>query len=89
MGRSHPPAPREHVRIPNVSPSFEPRWEAIGHMRTAVDLLAPPIADAGNTLRPTTAARPVFRLPTTLDAKATGERVTACVARALGKPRHG
>ena len=41
------PALREYVRIPNVSPSFEPRWEAHGHMRAAVDLLDRHAAEAG------------------------------------------
>jgi len=36
---------------------------------------APAIADAGNTLRPLTAARLVFRLPPTLDADRAGERI--------------
>ncbi len=34
------PALKEYIRIPNVSPAFEPRWEAAGHMRAAADLLA-------------------------------------------------
>ncbi|MCY3622028.1 MAG: M20/M25/M40 family metallo-hydrolase [Gammaproteobacteria bacterium] len=38
---------------------------------------APALADAGNTLRPSTAAKLVFRLPPTLDAAAAGERVKA------------
>ena len=38
---------------------------------------APALADAGNTLRPSTAAKLVFRLPPTLDAEAAGERVKA------------
>ena len=38
---------------------------------------APALADAGNTLRPSTAAKLVFRLPPTLDAQAAGERVKA------------
>lgn len=38
---------------------------------------APALADAGNTLRPSTAAKLVFRLPPTLDAEAVGEQVKA------------
>ena len=38
---------------------------------------APALKDAGNTLRPSTAAKLVFRLPPTLDAKAAGERIKA------------
>ena len=38
---------------------------------------APALADAGNTLRPSTAAKLVFRLPPTLDAEAAGARVKA------------
>ena len=38
---------------------------------------APPTAKAGNTLRPSTAAGLVFRLPPTLAAKAAGKRVKA------------
>ena len=38
---------------------------------------APALADAGNTLRPSTAAKLVFRLPPTLDAEVAGERVKA------------
>ena len=38
---------------------------------------APALADAGNTLRPSTAAKLVFRLPPTLDAETAGERVKA------------
>ncbi|MCE2424278.1 MAG: M20/M25/M40 family metallo-hydrolase [Pseudomonadales bacterium] len=36
---------------------------------------APDIADAGNTLRPYTAAKLVFRLPPTLDAEAAADRI--------------
>ena len=36
---------------------------------------APPVENAGNTLRPGTAARLAFRLPPTLDAQAAGERI--------------
>lgn len=38
---------------------------------------APALADAGNTLRPSTAAKLVFRLPPTLDAEAASEQVKA------------
>lgn len=38
---------------------------------------APALADAGNTLRPFTAAKLMFRLPPTLDAEAAGENVKA------------
>ena len=34
------PALEEYIRIPNVSPAFEPSWEALGHMRAAAELLA-------------------------------------------------
>ena len=34
------PALEEYIRIPNVSPAFEPNWEALGHMRAAAELLA-------------------------------------------------
>ena len=33
------PALVEYVRIPNKSPAFEPDWQALGHMRTAVEHL--------------------------------------------------
>ena len=38
---------------------------------------APALADAGNTLRPFTAAKLMFRLPPTLDAEAAGEKIKA------------
>jgi len=47
---------------------------------------APALADAGNTLRPSTAAKLVFRLPPTLDAEAAGERVKALFE---ADPPHG
>ncbi|MDE0037698.1 MAG: M20/M25/M40 family metallo-hydrolase [Gammaproteobacteria bacterium] len=47
---------------------------------------APALADAGNTLRPSTAAKLVFRLPPTLDAKTAGERVKALLE---AHPPHG
>ena len=34
------PVLHEYVAIPNVSPSFDPDWEANGHMQRAVDLIA-------------------------------------------------
>ncbi len=34
------PALVEYVRIPNKSPLFDPDWEAKGHMRAAVELIA-------------------------------------------------
>jgi acetylornithine deacetylase/succinyl-diaminopimelate desuccinylase-like protein len=34
------PLLEEYGRIPNLSPAFEPDWEATGHMETAVTLLA-------------------------------------------------
>ena len=47
---------------------------------------APALADAGNTLRPSTAAKLVFRLPPTLDAEATGGEVQALLE---ANPPHG
>ena len=47
---------------------------------------APAIADAGNTLRPATAAKLVFRLPPTLDAEAAGDRVRHILEE---NPPHG
>ena len=47
---------------------------------------APALADAGNTLRPSTAAKLVFRLPPTLDAEVAGERVKALLE---ASPPHG
>jgi acetylornithine deacetylase/succinyl-diaminopimelate desuccinylase-like protein len=34
------PVLHDYVTIPNVSPSFDPDWEANGHMQRAVDLIA-------------------------------------------------
>ncbi len=34
------PALLEYIRIPNKSPLFEPDWQRLGHMETAVQLLA-------------------------------------------------
>ena len=31
---------RDHIRIPNVSPAFDPAWEANGHMARATALVA-------------------------------------------------
>ena len=42
---------------------------------------APPVAEAGNTLRPATAAKLVFRLPPTLDAAAAAARIKATLER--------
>lgn len=47
---------------------------------------APAPAHAGNTLRPSTAAKLVFRLPPTLDAEAAGERLGDLL---LADPPHG
>ncbi len=47
---------------------------------------APAVANAGNTLRPATAAKLVFRLPPTLDADAAAARVKALFER---DPPHG
>ena len=47
---------------------------------------APGLADAGNTLRPSTAAKLVFRLPPTLDAKVAGNRVKDVLE---ANPPHG
>ena len=47
---------------------------------------APALADAGNTLRPSTAAKLVFRLPPTLDAQTAGERIKALFE---ADPPHG
>ena len=46
----------------------------------------PPVADAGNTLRPHTTAKLVFRLPPLLDADAAGRRIKALLER---DPPHG
>lgn len=43
---------------------------------------APPVADAGNTLRPATAAKLVFRLPPTLDADATANAIKEILEKA-------
>ena len=42
---------------------------------------APPVAEAGNTLRPATAAKLVFRLPPTLDANAAAARIKEALER--------
>ena len=47
---------------------------------------APGLADAGNTLRPSTAAKLVFRLPPTLDAQVAGDRVKDLLE---ANPPHG
>lgn len=47
---------------------------------------APGIGDAGNTLRPSTAAKLVFRLPPTLDSDAAGVRIKALLE---DDPPHG
>ena len=42
---------------------------------------APGISDAGNTLRPDTSAKLVFRLPPSLDAQAAGQRIKVLLER--------
>jgi acetylornithine deacetylase/succinyl-diaminopimelate desuccinylase-like protein len=34
------PALEDYIRIPNVSPAYEPGWAELGHMERAVDLIA-------------------------------------------------
>jgi lysophospholipid acyltransferase (LPLAT)-like uncharacterized protein len=34
------PEPCNYVRIPNLSPLFDPQWEQHGHMERAVQMLA-------------------------------------------------
>ena len=33
------PAIQDYIRIPNVSPAFDPDWEKHGHMEKALDLV--------------------------------------------------
>jgi acetylornithine deacetylase/succinyl-diaminopimelate desuccinylase-like protein len=50
------PTLQEYIRIPNVSPAFDPEWEATGHMDRAVELV-----------RAWMAARPIEGLRVTVE----------------------
>ena len=94
-GRRHPRAPSAHARFPwaggtgpgDVSDeklvlanTWQPSLAVVGLGG------APALADAGNTLRPATAAKLVFRLPPTLDAERAASRVRDLLER---DPPHG